>query len=291
MKGIHHITAITASPARNINFYEKILGLRLIKLTVNQDDPFAYHLYYGDGIGTPGTILTFFDFGDIPKGVIGPGQVSRIFFAVPNGSLEFWKKRLSANSIKGSNGLHFDDPDGMPLGFKEKERKEVTSWKQGPVPEQYAITGFSGIVMCLEESSESSNLLGNIMEFEKKDGNFITPDGSSVTMECLPDAPAGFAGSGSVHHVAWRAKTEDDHKKWRDKLVAKKFNVTPIIDRIYFKSIYFREPGGILFEVATDGPGFIVDEPLESLGKKLVLPPWLESERKTIEKNLPDLKR
>ena len=265
MKGIHHITAITAAPSQNIEFYEKILGLRLIKLTVNQDAPNAYHLYYGDGRGTPGTILTFFDFGDMPKGMPGSGQVTQILFAIPVGALVYWTERFLSKKIefnKIKDGIYFSDPEGLSLGIVELSREEFLAWK-GIIPPEHAITGFAGITMRLEESSASSALLKDTLGFSQKGEIFLTKDSSVITIECTPDSPPGFVGAGSVHHVAFRSANDDEQKDWREKLVSQKLNVTPIIDRMYFKSIYFREPGGILFEIATDGPGFTIDETLE----------------------------
>jgi len=301
LPGIHHVTAITADAQKNIDFYCGVLGLRLVKLTVNFDDPTSYHLYYGDELGKPGTILTFFAWPGAYRGTIGPPQVAATSFAVPRNALEFWSERLKEKSVTlnprstrfGEKLLSFADPDGMQIEIVATENPGGHPWTAGPIPIEHAIQGFHGITIFEEGYESTANLLTQVMGF-KAEGNeesrfrfrASAGDGFAATVDllCTPDAPRGGMGAGTVHHVAYRTSDDAQQENWRKELVRLRFNVSPVMDRNYFHSIYFREPGGVLFEIATDNPGFTADEPAEQLGTKLMLPPQLEPHRAEIEK-------
>jgi catechol 2,3-dioxygenase-like lactoylglutathione lyase family enzyme len=304
--GIHHVTAITADPQRNIDFYCGVLGLRLVKLTINFDDPGSYHLYYGDGEGRPGTILTFFAWPGAHRGRIGPPQVSVTAFAVPPGGLEYWSTRLKEKSVKSQSGgrlgeavVEFLDPDGMALELVETAEPKGQPWAAGPIAAEYAIRGFHGVTICETGYENTARLLTDVMGF-KADGNernrfrYRAGKGNGlagiVDLLCVPDARRGESGAGVVHHVAFRTRDDAGQQAWRAQIADLGFNVSPIMDRTYFHSIYYREPGGVLFEIATDNPGFAADEPAEQLGTKLMLPPWLERQRTEIERALPPLR-
>jgi glyoxalase family protein len=280
MKGIHHITAITADAKKNIFFYQSILGLRLVKLTVNFDDPSSYHLYYGDGIGSPGSLLTFFVWPSMPKGRIGSGQVTRIYFAIPPGTKDFWLRRLKDFNIPFEDGrtIEFFDPEGLPLGLIPGSR-DYYHWSDNIISEEHAIRGFYGINMASlsEKTSDALKKLG----FEEKGSIFETKE---TKINLALDRNEGRIGSGSVHHIAFRARDSIEQLALK-----RKFRTTDVIDRQYFQSVYFRDDGGILFEIATDEPGMLVDEPEEKLGTELKLPPWLEPAREAIIDNLPAL--
>lgn len=305
--GIHHVTAITADAQKNIDFYCGVLGLRLVKLTVNFDDPSSYHLYYGDELGRPGTILTFFAWPGAPRGIIGPPQVAATSFAVPQNALDFWRKRLTQKGMSpdpavtrfGEALLSVTDPDGMRLEIVAADNPDGHAWAAGPVPVEHAIRGFHGITLSEEGYENTASLLTEVMGFkaEGNDGNrfrFRAGAGeglaSVVDVLCAPDAPRGGLGAGTVHHVAYRTSDDPQQLAWRKELVRLKFNVSPVMDRFYFHSIYFREPGGVLFEIATDNPGFTTDEPAEELGTKLKLPPQLEPYRAQIERVVPPVR-
>jgi len=304
--GIHHITAICGNPQANIDFYTSVLGIRLVKLTVNFDDPQSYHLYYGDTSGRPGTILTFFAWPGAPRGWRGTGQVTTVSFSAPPNSLDYWKKRLTDKSVKietesrrfDDEAIAFYDPDGLQLELVASPKDNREGWRQGPVPSEFAVKGFYGVTLSEEGYEQTASLLTDMMGF-----HFVGQDGdrfryrspaietpSTVDILCLPGAKWGEVSLGTVHHVAWRTPNDEEQRAWREKLVKAKLNVTPVIDRKYFHSIYYREPGGILFEIATDPPGFTVDESLEKLGSGLTLPPWLEPMRSQIEGVLPPVK-
>jgi catechol 2,3-dioxygenase-like lactoylglutathione lyase family enzyme len=301
--GIHHVTAITADAQKNIDFYCGILGLRLVKLTVNFDDPGSYHLYYGDELGRPGTILTFFAWAGAYRGKIGPPQVTATAFAVPSTALDFWSRRLKEKSIQpqaadrfGERVLAFTDPDGMPLEIIGTPNPKGQPWSSLPIPADHAIRGFHGITISEEGYENTAKLLTDIMGF-KSDGNeqnrfrYCAGSGdgfaSTVDLLCVPDGRHGAMGAGVVHHVAFRTKDDAQQAVWHKTLATERLNVSPVMDRTYFHSIYYREPGGVLFEIATDGPGFTADQTAAELGKKLMLPPWLESHRAEIERVVP----
>jgi glyoxalase family protein len=300
--GVHHVTAITADVQRNVDFYVGVLGLRFIKKTVNFDVPDTYHLYFGDRIGTPGTAMTFFGWPHLPWGPQGTGQVLAVSFQVPPSSLDFWGGRLreldvEANAERrfGTDLIAFKDPDGILLelvGDSSDER--WLPWTEGPVHPDQQIRGFHSVGLCLEEAGPSARFLTGTLGFRETESEpgrtrYRTGDGGPhALVELLerPDAPEGLETTGTVHHVAWRA-TDDAHElAWRETLVAAGRQVTPVIERKYFRSIYFREPGGVLFEIATDRPGFTVDEPAEELGSSLQLPPQYEDSRGTLDFNL-----
>jgi catechol 2,3-dioxygenase-like lactoylglutathione lyase family enzyme len=304
--GIHHITAIAGDPQQNLDFYVGLLGLRLVKLTVNFDDPGTYHLYYGDGVGHPGTILTFFPWPDAPRGRHGAGQVTETAFAVPQGSAEFWIKRLHESHVSvqsserfGEKALSFPDPDGMKVEIIESAHvREERAYRNGPVPLEHAIHGFHSATLSVEGYQKTAALLTGTMGFklvEQAQNRFrhavaSGEPGALVDILCRPEEPEGRIAVGTVHHIAWRTRDDSQQREWLQELARLDYNVSPVMDRKYFNSIYFREPGHILFEIATDPPGFTVDEPLAELGSKLLLPPWLEPARQQLTAILPPLR-
>jgi catechol 2,3-dioxygenase-like lactoylglutathione lyase family enzyme len=302
VSGIHHITAITADGQKNIDFYYGVLGLRLVKVTVNFDDPQSYHLYYGDELGRPGTIMTFFVWPGARRGRRGSGQATAISFSVPPGSFDYWSERLETATLAptrfGEQGLQLADPDDIQLEIvAPSQQDERTPWSGGPVPSQHSIRGFRGVALSVEGYEHTAELLTHTLGFKSvaQDGNrfrFVgdAPHADVVDVLCVPDGVRGTLGAGIIHHVAFRTAHEEAQRYWRQVLVDHKRNVTPVIDRTYFHSIYFREPGGVLFEIATDGPGFTVDESPESLGSTLKLPAQYEGARSQIEAILPRLR-
>lgn len=303
-KGIHHITALAGDPQRNADFYMKTLGLRLVKKSVNQDDPGTYHLFYGNRSASPGSSLTFFPWPRVVKGKPGTGEAVNVSFAVPERSQEFWEKRLRDKEVEiretfkqfGHPSIRFSDPDGMELDLvftgsndSEDEMPDVT------IPAEHAIRGFWGTRLWLDEKNETASLLNELFGFKETaaEGNRTlcqtnAPVGQSVIIETT-EPQRGQSGRGIIHHVAFRAEDQEELGRLRQKVQELGFQPTPIIDRHWFKSVYFRESGGVLFEMATDGPGYDVDEDPDHLGEKLILPPWLESRRKEIEQTLPEL--
>lgn len=302
--GIHHVTAIAGDPQRNMDFYSGLLGLRLVKFTVNFDDPTAYHLYYGDGVGHPGTILTFFTWPGAPMGRLGAGQVEEIAFSIPEDAITFWTNRLGSRNIKaqsaktrlGETLLAFTDPDGLRLQLiAHKESSSSYSWKEGPIKTEYALRGFYGVTILEASDKGTSSLLTKTMGFNQvaRAGDLLQYDvgkggpGTHLDLLTEPGTSRGVISVGTVHHIAWRTPSDEHQHAWREKLLNAGMNVTPIIDRKYFHSIYYREPGGVLFEIATDPPGFMIDEPVEQLGTRLMLPPWLEPRRQELMGILP----
>ena len=294
--GIHHITAIAGDPQRNLDFYTEALGLRLVKRTVNFDDPGSYHFYFGDNIGTPGTIMTFFPWPGARRGARGSGQVTVVSFAVPRNSMAFWKERLRATHVTaeeikgrfGCNALRFLDADGLQLEIVASANEESSS--------ERAIRGFAAPTLEVRSPEKTEKLLTEILGFEfvaeENNRRRFRGGGSNASAEIdLVSSEAGFGqiAAGTVHHIAFRAADDDAQLKMREQLVARGLNVTPVIDRQYFQSIYFREPNGILFEIATDGPGFLIDEPADALGETLKLPPTYEPKRNEIERALPTI--
>jgi glyoxalase family protein len=297
--GIHHITAIVGNPQENVDFYAGVLGLRLVKKTVNFDDPGTYHLYFGNEQGSPGTIITFFPWPDAYQGRIGSGQVGVTTYVVPVGSLGFWEERLRKFGIEitkytrfGETYLEFDDPHGLHLEIVEREEGQNSEWSFGGVPAKHAIKGFGGAVLLTASPLETMKVLTEVMGLERvgEEDDFIrfraTGDIGNIIDVKKTALPIGRMGIGTVHHIAWRADDYEDHEAWREHVSRHGQQVTPIIDRQYFNAIYFREQGGILFEIATDPPGFLHDEPFKHLGEKLLLPPWLEPKRAEIERIL-----
>jgi glyoxalase family protein len=304
--GIHHITAIASDPQQNVDFYVGILGLRLVKRTVNFDAPDTYHLYYGDGSGTPGSILTFFPWGyEAWRGRAGTGQVTVISFSIPDTSMGYWIDHLKKYdmSIQGpfqrfdTEGISFRDPDGIQLELISDGREYEPGWTKGDIPPEHTLRGFYGATLSLEGYERTAGLLTKTMNFKQvsEKGNrfrFKTDHaeiGKVVDLICLPNGNDGRMGAGAVHHIAWRIDSDATQLKKREELIGLGYDVTPVMDRNYFSSIYFREPGHVLFEIATDPPGFFVDESPEELGKNLKLPAWYESRRKEIENQLSDI--
>ena len=304
--GIHHITAIAGEPKRHVAFYKDLLGLRMVKRTVNFDDPTTWHLYYGDETGNPGTALTFFVWNQLPAGRHGAGEPQEIAFAVPEGSLGYWRKRLSEKGIAlkdapprfGEQVLAFDDPDGHKLEIVgSKGAGEILGWSNSDVPEGHAIRGFHGITLEVSNPATTGRVLHEVFGFEPagtednrhrfRSGN--APIGSVVDLRVTPGVHRAGQGTGTVHHVAFRATGDEQEMQFRDRAIDLGLRPTDQVPRHYFRSVYFREPNGILFEIATDDPGFTVDEPKEMLGKQLLLPPWYEQHRKQIEATLPAL--
>jgi glyoxalase family protein len=306
ISGIHHITAIASDPQRNLGFYTDVLGLRLVKLTVNFDDPGTYHFYFANGEGSPGTILTFFPWPGARRGTVGNGQVSAIAFAVPLDSLSFWQQRLNDHGVATEDAgmrfsdavLRFADPDGLPLELIATSTvSPAHAWEGGTVPTSRAICGFQGATLAERSREETAALLQDSMGLRflaAEDSRFryvasSFGPGAIVDIVSAPKGASGNLGAGTVHHIAWRTPDDAQQRIWRDALMTVGYGVTPIMDRSYFHSIYFNEPGGILFEIATDPPGFLTDEPREHLGERLMLPQWLEPKRNAIESALPTL--
>jgi glyoxalase family protein len=306
LTGIHHVTAVASDPARNAEFFTRVLGLRMIKQTVNFDEPDTYHLYYGDRVGTPGTALTYFPFPRARRGVGGVGQATAIAFHIPVGSSAYWRERLreilgtapQEGSRFGEEVLTLADPDGLLLELVESaEPLVVEPWEGGGVPSEHALRGFHGVSLALARIEPTERLLAGVMgaQFEGFEGNrrrLLLGEGAArarIDLLHEPDGRPGRGGAGTVHHVAWRTPDDAAEEQARRELIAAGIAVSPVIDRNYFHSIYYREPGGVLFEIATDHPGFAVDEPEATLGKKLMLPPWLEAQREEVEAGLPPL--
>jgi glyoxalase family protein len=303
-KGIHHITAIAGQPQQNLDFYAGLMGLRLIKKTVNFDDPSTYHLYYGVDAGNPGSILTFFPYPGASQGEADRGQAIVISFAVPEASLEYWEDYLDDEDIDyiepftrfGKQVLGLQDPDGLHLELiADPAADEIKDRQSGSVPAQHAIRGIYGITLAEETTEATGQLLTESLGFKEKDREhdrvFYKSDsdfGSAV--EIIHGAKLdGRPGKGTIHHVAFRAKDEDEQLELREELATIGYHLTDVQDRQYFQSVYFHEPGGVLFEIATDGPGFAIDETEDALGRDLKLPPRLEERRNLIEAELPKL--
>jgi glyoxalase family protein len=305
--GLHHVTAIASDPQRNLDFYVGLLGLRFVKRTVNFDDPGTYHFYFGDQRGTPGTILTFFPWPGARRGIRGTGQVEATAFAIPPDSIGYWLERLKQQHVTaektptrfGEEVIRLVDPDGLLIELiASNSHGRVDLWPDSPVPAQHALRGFHSVSAALEGYERTARLLTESFGYRLVDesGNrfrFVSSDDSTsgriVDLLCLPDTGVGRVAAGSVHHIAFRAKDEAEQLKWREHLVDLGYNVTPVIDRTYFHSIYFRESGGVLFEIATEPPGFTLDEKVEELGTHLRLPPSMESARSQIEEILPPI--
>lgn len=305
--GIHHITAIAGNAQRNYDFYTKILGLRMVKKTVNFDDPGTYHFYYGNGTGTPGTILTFFPWEGIVGGRTGTGMATEIGYSVAKDSLEFWANRFNELKVPhgeiaerfGETFLPFQDPDGLKLELiASKYGDDRQPWITPEVSAANATRGFHSVTLTLSSIKPTATILTDIFGYELKEqeGNryrFSTdaiPTASIVDLIEAPTVSRGLNGGGTNHHVAFRVPDEAVQMEFREKIASKGLNITPKIDRDYFFSLYFREPGGVLFEIATDNPGFTVDEPLNELGTSLKLPRQHEPLRAQLEKSLPVLK-
>ena len=305
LNGIHHITAIATDAQDSLDFYTDVLGLNLVKRTVNFDDPGTYHLYFGDPGATPGSILTFFSWPHAHRGQPGNGQVTATAFAAPRGSYFYWHDRLLKRGIEvsklgqrfGDQVIGFEDPDGLPLEIVETTALGPRA-SHGPVPEPFALAGFHSATLSEEGYELTATMLQDVMGLKpigNQDSRFryVLDDAQSpasiVDVVCAPAGPHGQLGAGTVHHIAWRTPDDGEQREWRGSLARAGVNVSPVMDRRYFHSIYYREPGGVLFEIATDEPGFATDEPAAHLGERLMLPPWLERSRRVIEAALPPL--
>ena len=305
--GLHHITAIASNAKQNFDFYTKTLGLRLVKKTVNFDDPETYHLYYGDESGSAGTILTFFPWTGIGQGTDGTGMATEIGYSVPSGSLDFWIQRLKDSKLSftevserfGESFLSFRDPDGLALSLIVPAKEDGrTPWETAEIKKDTATKGFHSTTLSLQSIDETAKVLTDIFGYRllSQEGNryrFITDTvdtAAYVDLLELPNGQRGRNAAGTNHHVAFRVKDEQVQMEMREKILSNQLQITGKIDRDYFFSLYFREPGGVLFEIATENPGFTVDEPLNELGTHLKLPHQHERLRAQLEKSLPELK-
>ncbi|WP_339298803.1 ring-cleaving dioxygenase [Paenibacillus sp. FSL R5-0623] len=297
--GIHHITAFAGDPQANVDFYAGVLGLRLVKKTINFDAPDVYHLYFGDEHGSPGTIITFFPSAGSPRGKIGGGQVGITSYVIPPGSIGFWQNRLEQYNIEvtktsrfNEDLLQFEDGEGLRLELVEREEGATSTWAHEGIPTDKAIKGFGGAVLFSVNPQRTMDALEKILGFVRVSENEeYARFRSSGDIGNVVDVPVtrmalGMGGAGTVHHIAWRAKDDEEHAQWSEAVRDYGYQPTPVRDRQYFNAIYFREAGGILFEIATDPPGFAKDEPADSLGQKLMLPEWFEKYRPQIEDNL-----
>ncbi|HMM28288.1 MAG TPA: ring-cleaving dioxygenase [Aggregatilineaceae bacterium] len=318
LTGIHHVTAIASDPQRNVDFYAGVLGMRLVKQTVNFDDPGTYHFYYGDALGHPGTILTFFPWPGARRGRRGAGQIGATAFSVPVASLGFWRERLAASGVEVASDTRFEqdvltfaDPDGLALELVGDAGVEtIPGWEGGPVAAQHAIRGVHSVTLWEADADVTDQVLRGALGFtavdhagertryhivesaldSDSDSTTGIPIGTRVDVLHLPGAAPAAGGAGTVHHVAWRTGDRDQQQAWQARISARGLHVTDILDRQYFTSIYFREPGGVLFEIATDPPGFTLDEAPGALGTALKLPPWYEEQRALIERVLPPIR-
>ncbi len=303
--GLHHVTAIAGDARENLRFYTRVLGMRLVKRSVNQDDPGTYHLFYADGEGRPGTDLTFFPWPNMGPARRGTGHAAEVGLAVPSPSLDFWAERLAAAGVDtapaqrfGEDVLTFRDPQGLALSMTAARLPlEAAPWPGSPVPEPHQVRGFHAVRLLERDLGVTARFLERVLGFQEAgsdDGwhRFAVDGGGSSRWLELREAPGegpGAWGTGGVHHVAFRVTDDGEQDAVRRRAAEAGARPTPVIDRFWFRSVYFREPGGVLFELATDGPGFAADEDLEHLGERLILPPWLEPRRAEIEAALPPL--
>ncbi|WP_336959033.1 ring-cleaving dioxygenase [Chryseobacterium contaminans] len=303
--GLHHITAIADNAKRNLDFYTQVLGVRMVKKTVNFDDPGTYHFYFGNETGTPGTILTFFPWEGIGKGTNGSGMATHIGYSIPKGSLEFWKNRLKSFNVNVEEGeifgekmISFKDPDGLQLQFIEPtgdDNRKV--WTTDDIKDENALKGFHNVTLTLKRAEPTIKVLTDLLgyDLQKQEGERYRFATDAIDTANLIDiiendkAPTGRNAAGTNHHIAFRVKDDNILMEYREKALSAGLSITPKINRDYFYSLYFREPGGVLFEIATDNPGFTVDEPLEELGINLKLPAQYEGMRSKIEGVLPKL--
>ena len=322
VQGLHHITVMASDPQRNIDFYAQVLGQRLVKTTVNFDDPGTYHLYYGDEVGTPGTIMTFFPWLHAMRGEVGNGETAAVAYGISADSLEYWQTRLREHEVEfdttrrfNNDGLSFEDPDGLRLeliaqnngqGDADVPQETIQFWPNSPVPQEHALHGFHSVTLWLAKRDATEDLLLNHLGFTKV-GEEDDPEGKRtrymgdsggdsdgvglfIDIVERPGKFPGRSGAGTVHHIALRTRNDTEQQAYLDYLREQGQHVTPVQDRQYFHSIYFREPGGVLFEIATDAPGFPDDEAVERLGSELKLPAWLEPHRAQIEAKLPEIR-
>ncbi len=303
--GLHHVTAIARDAQANVDFYSQLLGLRLVKLTVNFDDPGSYHLYYGDAEGTPGTNLTFFPHPDGYQGVPGAGQATAIGLAIPHGALDYWIDRLAAENVPfeapayrfGEQFITVADPDGLHLELFETDQADGGKpWTGAGVPIDFAIRGMHSVTLAQRDLSTTAPIVQDLgYEVEDTDDDRVRycvgEGGIGSRLEILHGVQErGRVAVGSIHHVAFRLADDESQQYWLNKVLDEGYHSTPVVNRDYFKSVYFREPGHVLFELATDGPGFAIDEPLEALGTSLQLPEMYEAQRELIVKRLPPLR-
>ncbi|CAN5719927.1 ring-cleaving dioxygenase [soil metagenome] len=304
--GIHHVTAIADEPQRNVDFYVGMLGLRMVKKTVNFDDPETYHLYYGDGDGSPGSIMTFFPWAHAPAGLQGTGQLTVTSFSIPESSLGYWTDRLIDHGIRfeklsqrfDDTVVSFTDPEGMKLELITSASDDRNPWEDGTVPAEQAVLGFHHVTLSERDPERTTKLMTETLGFrqvEESDGRhrFEAGEGGPGNLMDVVDGSndsRGRMGVGTVHHVAFRAENDEHQLEIREEIAELGYDVTSVLDRNYFHSIYFREPGGVLFEIATDPPGFDVDENPKELGTSLKLPPQYESRRNHLESMLPQLR-
>jgi glyoxalase family protein len=302
--GLHHITAIAGDAQRNHAFYTNVLGMRLVKKTVNFDDPGTYHFYFADKVGTPGTLLTFFPWEGVRKGTQGPGQTTEITYSLPEGSIPFWRDRLANFGVEiradgkrfGEEFISFEDPDGLPLTFLVSSSNDNRiGWETAEVKAGVAPKGFHSVTLTLRRQAETVNvleLLGYKLTGQEGERYRYATDavGTASIVDIVESkGPAAVNAGGTIHHIAFRVKDEQTQAEVREMIVRAGYSITPKIDRNYFYSLYFREPGGVLFEIATDNPGFEIDESVEELGSHLMLPSQYENNRAEIEKILPVL--
>lgn len=298
--GLHHVTALAADTQANVNFYAGILGLRMVKKTVNFDAPDVYHLYYGDYQGNPGTIMTFFPFQGLRRGKHGNGQMTVTAFSIPAGSVEYWQQRLTRFNIKyndpaerldGEVYIYLQDQDGLGIELVVDKLDNRKGNNKGPVPDSFAIKGFHSARLHVENINATADLLTSLLGYELLAGKgnyfrYALPGQKNQCVDLMQNNEYGMSGSGTVHHLAFATENDETQLMIREKIEEAGFNVTPVLDRQYFHSIYFREPGGVLFEVATNPPGFSVDEQVDKLGNELKLPAWIEPRRVAIENKL-----
>jgi glyoxalase family protein len=297
LEGIHHITAITGDAPGNVDFYARVLGLRLVKKTVNQDDPTVYHLFYADEVGSAGSDITFFEYPGARRGRAGAGMVHRVVWRVASGdALDFWEQRLAGEGVsteRSDGSVRFSDPEGLDLALVLYEGPDEPLVAEfGEIPREHALQGFHGVRAYSGDPGASRSLLEEGLAFDPSGDAAWEVRGDSRGSFYVYDEPPverGIPGAGTIHHVAW-ASSMDEHELWRRRAQAAGASPTPVIDRFYFRSIYFREPSGVLFEIATIGPGFATDEPLESLGEALSLPPDFEHVRPQVEQVLTPIR-
>jgi len=304
--GIHHVTAIAGDAQRNVDFYAGLLGMRLVKLTVNYDDPTVYHIYYGDGTGRPGSVLTFFAWPGASRGRLGTGMAADVALGIPAGAAGYWAERLGRHGVETArmnvrdrgDVIALRDPDGLALELVARAGgDDVPPWDEGPVPPRYAVREIFGVTLFVKRAAATAAFLGTLglrprsargSRFRCVAGN--GGPGTAIDVAEFPLLAAGSVSVGTIHHVALRAPDAAAQRSWRDRIAGAGVPVTPVRDRTYFRSIYFREPGGVLLEIATDGPGFAVDEPVQRLGSDLKLPESLAFVRARLERRLPPLR-
>ena len=308
LQGLHHITAVAKDPQTNVDFYRQVLGQRLVKTTINFDDPGTYHFYYGDEVGAPGTILTFFPWRNVARGRPGNGETTAVAYAIRPASVGFWLDTLAQQGVAvqaretrfGADVIAFDDPDGMRLELiASADPGTLRFWEDGPIPEAHALRGFHGVTLWLDAVEPTAELLVGEMGYklvgqEGRRTRFAgagSDVGLYVDVVERPGGESGRFGAGSIHHIAFRTADDAEQQEYLARLRRAGYRVTPVQDRQYFRSIYFREPGGVLFEIATDAPGFLIDESMADLGDSLKLPAWLEPRRADIARVLPPFER